>query len=555
MDEATDLCVGYGGSLSGEHGDGQGRAEFLEKMFGSELIEAFREFKSIWDPQWKMNPGKIVDPFRMDENLRLGAEYRPREPETHFKFPEDNGSFAHATLRCVGIGKCRRKEGTKAEDDTMCPSFMVTHEERHTTRGRAHHLWEMLHGDVISDGWRDENVKEALDLCLACKGCKGDCPVNVDMATYKAEFLSHYWEGRLRPRHAYAFGLIDQWARLASLAPGLVNLFTQTPVLNTIAKKAAGMPLQRQIPPFAPETFQSWFRRRRTQKQVGPSVVLWPDTFNNHFFPETAQAAVEVLESAGYSVQVPTQHLCCGRPLYDYGFLDRAKKYLTRVLDAMQPAIDSGTPMVVLEPSCCSVFRDELNGLMPDSGRAHRLMENTFTLSEFLQKKVKTFPPSKITRKALVQGHCHHKAIMRFHDDEAVMKQIGLDFQVLESGCCGMAGSFGYEADKYDVSLKCGERALLPAVRRAELSAIIMADGFSCREQISQETNRHAMHLAEVMQTAQTQNGSFDGMYPETDLVERRRAGLRRSRCRTLTALTGLALSAVILVKTIRKYR
>ena len=554
MDEATDLCVGYGGSLSGEHGDGQGRAEFLEKMFGAELIEAFREFKSIWDPQWKMNPGKLVDPFRIDENLRLGPNYRPREPETHFKFPEDNGSFAHATLRCVGIGKCRRKEGKKAEDDTMCPSFMVTHEERHATRGRAHHLWEMLNGDVISDGWRDENVKEALDLCLACKGCKGDCPVNVDMATYKAEFLSHYWEGRVRPRHAYAFGLIDQWARLASLAPGLVNLFTQTPVLNTIAKKAAGMPPQRQIPPFAPETFQSWFRKRHVQTHTGPTVVLWPDTFNNYFFPETAQAAVEVLESVGYNVQVPTQHLCCGRPLYDYGFLDRARKYLTTVLDVMQPAIEAGTPMVVLEPSCCSVFRDELNGLMPDSRRAHRLMENTFTLSEFMNQKAKTFPPAKITRKALVQGHCHHKAIMRLHDEEAVMKQIGLDFQLLDSGCCGMAGSFGYEADKYDVSIKCGERALLPAVRSAGLSTVIIADGFSCREQISQQTNRHAMHLAEVLQMAQ-QPRSFDGIYPEADLVDRRQNGLRRSRWRTLAALAGLALSGVILTKTIRKRR
>src|SRR5689334_7973321 len=218
MEEATGLCVKYGGSLSGEHGDGQARGEFLKKMFGDELIEAFREFKSIWDPDWKMNPGKVVDPYRMDENLRLGANYHPWEPATHFKFPEDGGSFAHAALRCVGIGKCRRKEGTKPGDDTMCPSFMVTHEERHTARGRARHLWEMLHGDVITDGWRDESVKESLDLCLSCKGCKGDCPVNVDMATYKAEFLSHYWEGRIRPRHAYAFGLVDQWARLASIA-------------------------------------------------------------------------------------------------------------------------------------------------------------------------------------------------------------------------------------------------------------------------------------------------------------------------------------------------
>jgi len=532
MEEATDLCVKYDGSLSGEHGDGQARAEFLNKMFGEELIQAFREFKSIWDPDWKMNPGKVVDPDRMDENLRLGAGYHPWEPETHFQWPEDHGSFAHATLRCVGIGKCRRKDGKKGGDDTMCPSFMVTHEEQHTTRGRAHHLWEMLNGELIANGWRDENVKEALDLCLACKGCKGDCPVNVDMATYKAEFLSHYWEGRLRPRHAYAFGLIDRWARLASIAPGFVNLFTQLPGLRTLAKKVAGMPLERQIPAFAPQTFQSWFRKRGPRNVGQPKVILWPDTFNNYFFPETSQAAVEVLEHFGYQVKVPLQHLCCGRPLYDYGFLDRAKNYLNTVLDALAPEIDAGTPMVVLEPSCCSVFRDELNGLMPESKRAHRLMENTFTLSEFLEQKVKDYDPPKLARKAIVQGHCHHKAIMRLYDEEAVMKKMGLDFEVLNSGCCGMAGSFGFEADKYDVSLQCGERALFPAVRKAGLSTLVMADGFSCKEQIKEDTPRQALHLAEVMQLALRDGNSGHYMYPEEELVRRRAVAQRRSMTR-----------------------
>ncbi len=545
MDDATDLCVKYGGSLSGEHGDGQSRAEFLHKMFGEELIQAFREFKSIWDPDWKMNPGKIVDPYRMDENLRLGAGYHPPEPQTHFKFPEDGGSFAHATLRCVGIGKCRRKNGEKPENDTMCPSFMVTHEERHTTRGRAHHLWEMLNGDVIANGWRDENVKEALDLCLSCKGCKGDCPVNVDMATYKAEFLSHYWEGRLRPRYAYAFGLIDQWARIASLAPGFVNLMTQTPVLRTIAKKAAGMPLQRRIPVFAPETFKSWFRKRSVRNQGKPRVILWADTFNNFFFPETAQAAVEVLEQFGYQVHVPMQHLCCGRPLYDYGFLDRAGQYLSTVLDTLEQEITAGTPVVVLEPSCCSVFRDELNGLMPDSARGHRLMENTFLFSEFLEKEVQHYP--KLSRKAIVQGHCHHKAIMRMYDEEAVMKKMGLDAQVLTSGCCGMAGSFGFEQDKYEVSVAIGERALVPAVRHAGLSTIIMADGFSCREQIAQQTGRHALHLAEIMRMAQ-QDGSRNPafIYPERESVARREAAQRRSRSRTLAMLGGIAAGGIL---------
>ena len=547
MEEATDLCVRYGGSLSGEHGDGQARGEFLNKMFGSELIQGFREFKSIWDPDWKMNPGKVVDPYRIDENLRLGADYQPRQPQTHFQWPEDGGSFAHATLRCVGIGKCRRKAGTKPGDDTMCPSFMVTHEERHATRGRAHHLWEMLNGDVITKGWRDENVKEALDLCLACKGCKGDCPVNVDMATYKSEFLSHYWEGRLRPRYAYAFGFVDQWARLASLAPGFANLFTQLPVLRTLAKKAAGMPLERDIPAFAPETFKSWFRKRATKTAGQPKVILWADTFNNYFLPETAQAAVEVLEHFGYEVNVPMQHLCCGRPLYDYGFLDRAKQYLNKVLDAVAPQIAAGTPMVVLEPSCCSVFRDELNGLMPHSQSAHRLMENTFTLSEFLEQKVKNYDAPKLLRKAIVQGHCHHKAIMRMYDEETVMKKMGLDFELLDSGCCGMAGSFGYEADKYDVSIACGERALLPAVRKAGLSALVMADGFSCKEQITQDTPRQALHLAVVMQMALRDASGSRQMYPEQETVRMRVEAQRRSM-RRAAVVTGLIVGAIALL-------
>ena len=555
MEEATDLCVKYGGSLSGEHGDGQARGEFLYKMFGGELVQAFREFKSIWDPEWKMNPGKVVDPYRMEENLRLGADYHPEEPETHFQWPEDHGSFAHATLRCVGIGKCRRTHGQKPSDDTMCPSFMVTREEKDTTRGRAHALWEMLHGDVIQEGWRDESVKEALDLCLACKGCKGDCPVNVDMATYKSEFLSHYWEGRLRPRHAYAFGLIDQWARLASIAPGFVNLFTQLPILNTMAKQLAGMPMKREIPAFASETFKAWFRKRKPRDQDAPKVILWPDTFNNYFFPETARAAVEVLEHFGYDVAVPMQHLCCGRPLYDYGFLDLAKKYLTNILNALEPWMAAGVPMVVLEPSCCSVFRDELNGLMPDSSRAHRLMENTFTLSEFLEKKLKDYEPPKFNRKAIVQGHCHHKAIMRLQDEEAVMKKMGLDFQVLESGCCGMAGSFGYEQDKYDVSLKCGERVLFPAVRKAGLSTLIMADGFSCKQQIQQDTHRHALHLADVMQMALSSADAAPHMYPEAELVRKRSEAQRRSMMRAGIAVGTVFVSGALLWWTTHRAR
>ncbi len=497
VEEAADLVLNYGGSLSGEHGDGQSRAELLPKMFGPELVQAFREFKALWDPDWKMNPGKVVEPYKLDENLRLGADYKPWEPTTHFQFPEDQGSLAHATLRCVGVGKCRHDEG-----GVMCPSFRVTREEEHSTRGRAHLLWEMTKGDVIKDGWRDQHVKDSLDLCLACKGCKSDCPVGVDVATYKAEFLSHFYEGRRRPRSAYAFANIDIWARFASKAPGLINLTTQTPFLRDIAKLIAGIPRQRSIPSFAPQTFRHWFERRPPRNLNGTLVLLWPDTFNNHFLPNTAKAAVDVLESAGCRVTLPRVNLCCGRPLYDWGMLDRAKALLLQILDSLKSEIEAGVPLVVLEPSCAAVFRDELLNLFPTDERALRLSQQTFLLSEFLEKKATHFQLPQLQRKAVVHGHCHHKSVMRMTDEESILRKMGIDFQSPAPGCCGMAGSFGFEKEKYDVSLAIGELELLPAVRNAPPDCLVIADGFSCREQIKQCTNRQTLHLAEVIQMA-----------------------------------------------------
>jgi FAD/FMN-containing dehydrogenase/Fe-S oxidoreductase len=497
VEEAADLVISYGGSLSGEHGDGQSRAELLPKMFGPELVQAFREFKALWDPDWKMNPGKVVEPYKLDENLRLGADYKPWQPQTHFQFPEDHGSLASATLRCVGVGKCRRDEG-----GVMCPSFRVTREEEHSTRGRAHLLWEMTKGDIIKDGWRDQRVKDSLDLCLACKGCKSDCPVGVDVATYKAEFLSHYYTGRLRPRSAYAFGNIDIWARLASRAPGLINLATQLPFLRDIARLIAGIPRERSIPAFAPQTFRHWFNRREPENINGGPVLLWPDTFNNYFLPDTAKAAVEVLESAGYRVVLPKANLCCGRPLYDWGMLDRAKKLLLTILGALESEIKQDIPIVVLEPSCAAVFRDELLNLFPKDNRARRLSQQTFLLSEFLEQKAKHFLLPKLARKALVHGHCHHKSVMRMTDEESVLRKMGIDFHSPAPGCCGMAGSFGFEADKYETSIAIGELELLPAIRKADPDCLVIADGFSCREQIAQCTSRRALHLAQVIQLA-----------------------------------------------------
>jgi Fe-S oxidoreductase len=432
---------------------------------------------------------------------------------------------------------------------------MVTREEKHTTRGRAHLLWEMLQGDPVANGWRDENVKEALDLCLSCKGCKGDCPVNVDMATYKAEFLSHYWEGRLRPRYAYAFGWIDKWARIAKHIPGLVNLATSTPGLSAIAKFVAGMPQQRRIPQFAPETFESWFRKRGPRNLGMPKVILWPDTFNNHFFPETARAAVEVLEAAGYQVDLPAKYVCCGRPLYDYGMLDTAKQYLERIFDVLGPQIYAGIPIVALEPSCASVLRDEVKGLFPEREETKKLLKQTFLLGEFLEKEAHDFKPPKLEREAVVHGHCHHKALLKFDEEKSLIQKMGVDANFLPAGCCGMAGSFGFEEGKYEVSEAIGERVLLPAVRKASANTFVIADGFSCREQIEQNTERHALHTAEVMKLAMEYgpSGPDGGVPPESKLVQERNAAIRRSKIRAGIGLAGIAAATGIAVWTTRR--
>ena len=520
--------VGYGGSLSGEHGDGQARAELLPKMYGPELIQAFRAFKTIWDPDGKMNPGKVVDAYRLDENLRLGSAYNPAHLETHFKFPDDEGSFAATALRCVGVGKCRRMDG-----GTMCPSYMVTREEEHSTRGRARLLFEMLQGQgdpsrsPLQDGWRNEHVKEALDLCLACKGCKGDCPVNVDMATYKAEFLSHYYQGRLRPMTAYTMGLIYWWARLACRIPAVANFLTQAPVLSDIAKAVIGVAPQRRLPVFASLPFKEWFRQRGPRNADAPRVILWPDTFNNYLHPEPLQAAVEVLEAAGYQVIVPEQSLCCGRPLYDHGMLETAERLLRHILKTLEPEIIAGTPIVGLEPSCVAVFRDELTNLFPHDEHAKRLKKQAFVLSEFLERKAENYQLPQLQRKAVVHMHCHHKTIMRTAPEEAVLKKLGLDYTVLDSGCCGMAGAFGFEKDHYDVSIACGERVLLPTVRNADRDTLIIADGFSCREQIAQTTNRRALHLAQVIQLAMHQDEKgVTKDYPEIRYLQPSRVGM-----------------------------
>ncbi|MEO8945063.1 MAG: FAD-binding and (Fe-S)-binding domain-containing protein, partial [Gemmatimonadaceae bacterium] len=498
LTEAAHMCTSYGGSLSGEHGDGQARGTLLPIMFGEKIMEAFREFKSIWDPDGLMNPGKVIDAYPVDENLRWGTHYHPWEPKTHFSFPDDEGNFSYAANRCVGTGKCR-----KHDSGTMCPSYMATREEKHSTRGRSRLLFEMLEGNPLKNGWRNEAVHEALDLCLSCKGCRGECPVNVDMATYKSEFLSHYFEGRLRPIAHYAFGLMYWWARAASHMPRVVNFLTQTPGLRSIAKMCATMAPERSIPRFATQTFKAWFADRPVRNAGKAQVLLWADTWNNHFHPTTAMAAVEVLEAAGFQVMVPQRSLCCGRPLYDYGMLGLAERLLREILETLRPQIQAGMYVVGLEPSCVSVFRDELVNLIADDEDAKRLSAQTFLLTEFLAEKVPDFHVPALHKKVLVSGHCHQKSVLRFDDEITILKKLGVDYEIVDSGCCGMAGAFGFEkGDHYDVSIKCGERVLLPKVREAVADTLIVTNGFSCREQISQTTNRDALHIAQVLKMA-----------------------------------------------------
>ncbi len=487
VEEGADLVVSYGGSLSGEHGDGQARAELLPRMFGEELVAAFREFKASWDPDGKLNPGKLVDPLPLDEHLRLGARFATARPRTRLPFAEDGGSFGRAVLRCVGAGSCRKTEG-----GTMCPSYMATRDELYSTRGRARLLFELLQGGELRGGWRDRNVREALDLCLACKGCKSECPSGVDMAAYRAEFLSHYYAWRPRPPRMLAEGLAHRWARAGSASPRLAN------GLARVAKPALGVSPERRLPELAPETFRAWFARRtRPSGAGGERVLLWPDTFTNYFAPNRGRAAVEALEAAGLRVEIPRRVLCCGRPLYGVGMLATARRLLRRVLSELQDDIRAGTVVVGLEPSCTAVFRDELPAFLPDDEDARRLSDQTLTLAELLVAR--GWRPPRIEGHAIAHGHCHQKALWGMDADLELLTGLGLDVELLDSGCCGMAGVFGLQREHLDVSIACGERVLLPAVRDAPAGTLVVVDGFSCREQVEQTTGRRCLHTAEIV--------------------------------------------------------
>ena len=370
------------------------------------------------------------------------------------------------------------------------------------------------------------------------------------MATYKSEFLSHYYEGRLRPRTAYAFGWIYWWSRLASKIPGIANFIMHAPVIGSITKAIAGVEPRRTMPKFAERSFKQWFRARPRRNTSKPRVILWADTFNNYFLPETLVAGVEVLEAAGFEVVTPRQSLCCGRPLYDFGMLKTAKRMLQQIMDSLREEIEAGTPIVGLEPSCVAVFRDELVNLFPDSEEAKRLKKNVFTLAEFLEKKAPDFKIPVLKRKAIIHGHCHHKAIMKMDSEKQVLQKTGLDFEMLDSGCCGMAGYFGYEkGEHYAVSIAAGERVLLPAVRKADKETIIIADGFSCREQIEQETDRKGLHLAQVLQMGlREENAAVTPVtpFPEKKYVDGMKIKDPKKLAKTIAMVAGIGIAVLL---------
>jgi len=511
LERAADLVSSYGGSLSGEHGDGQTRGELLPRMFGPELMTAFGRLKAIFDPDDRMNPGKTVAPARLDQHLRLGAEWAPRidESRVHFAYPEDDGSFVQAAMRCVGVGKCRQHEHPSGA--VMCPSYQATMEEEHSTRGRARLLFEMLGGhpdSPIRDGWRSTKVRDALDLCLACKGCKTDCPVDVDMATYKAEFLSHHYEGRLRPRAHYALGWLPVFAAGITRARlgRVVNALAHAPVLPALATRGAGLE-NREIPLFAGETLQQWWLRwGGSRPGTRGTVLLWPDTFTNSFTPHIGQAAVGILEDAGWTVRIPTDPVCCGLTWISTGQLDTAKKVLRRTVDQLAEHVRAGGLVLGLEPSCTAVFRSDAPDLLPDDQDVRRLKKQTVTLAELLTQHTTGWePPSLQGVRVMTQVHCHqHAALDDWSADEKLLEAANAEVDRLDSGCCGLAGNFGFEKGHLEVSEKCAEAVLLPSVRSADPETVVLADGFSCRTQIHEldSGGREALHLAELLDRA-----------------------------------------------------
>ena len=499
------LVVEFGGSLSGEHGDGQAKAEFLPVMFGEELMDAFRRFKQVWDPDKRMNPGKVIDAYRMDENLRFGPSYKTPAVATKLHFHEDAGGFGRASERCIGMGKCRALNGA------MCPSYQVTREERYSTRGRAHLLHELLRGDVITDGWQNTQIADSLEHCLSCKACKSECPTHVDIATYKSEFMARHYQYKKRPIHHRVFGHIGSLLPSLSKAAPLVNTL-QNSVLAQAGKSLLGVASNKQWPDIAKETFGLWAKKNATDaddsyywfgKTTDSTVILWADTFNNHYRPHVLQSAVRVLQKSGFRIGIGREHFCCGRPLYEYGYLDQAERQLRSILDRFHAKLPQAAPVIVVEPACLSVFRDELTRLvLTDSGstdaRATDLAARTMTLTDHLSNQ--NISLSTTLNSGVLHRHCHDKSLSIATQDLRWMRKCFTDLQEPESGCCGMAGSFGMRKKTQWIGQQLFARHLQPAIDNSPADTCIVANGFSCHEQISDNTDRKVLHPIEIIE-------------------------------------------------------
>ena len=494
------LVVEFGGSLSGEHGDGQAKAEFLPIMFGEELMDAFRRFKQAWDPDKRMNPGKVIDAYRMDENLRFSPSYKTPAINTRLSFREDAGGFGRTSERCIGMGKCR------ALDGAMCPSYQITGEERYSTRGRAHLLHELLRGEVITDGWQNTDIADSLEHCLSCKACKSECPTQVDIATYKSEFMYRHYQGRRRPLHHRAFGYIGTLLPSLSKFTTIVNLVQKSP-LGRIGKGVLGVDTGKQLPSIAKQTFAVWAKRNASGHDANfywfgetsqSVIILWADTFNSHYRPHVLQSAVRVLQKTGFRVGISRDHFCCGRPLYEYGYLDQAEAQLRSILDKFYTTLPAAAPVIVVEPACLSVFRDELVRLVADDDRATDLASRTITLADHLHNQ--NILPKKALSTGVIHRHCHDKSLATATQDLTMMRQCFSELKEPESGCCGMAGTFGMRKKTQWIGQKLFARRLEPAISNSSDETYIVANGFSCHEQITDNTERKVLHPIEIIE-------------------------------------------------------
>lgn len=499
-DEISDLVLEFGGSMSGEHGDGLVRSGYNEKMFGSQIYQAFRDVKTAFDPKKIMNPGKIVDSPPMTDNLRYGSTYGTLSPQTGFAFAEE-GSFATAIEMCNGQGACRKVHG-----GTMCPSYMATRDEEHSTRGRANALRAAMSGAIPTDMLTSERLYQVMDLCLECKACKAECPSNVDMAKLKYEFLNIYHQENGYGLNNRFFGNVDLLSKMGAFFAPISNWMMNTSFSKQLLEKTIGIDKRRQLPNFAPQTFQQWFRSRvdtETPKNPKGMVVLFPDTTTNYNHPELGIATVNILEKLGYEVILPNSR-CCGRPMLSNGMMSQAKANVDFNISSIYPFVEKGAKLVGIEPSCALGFISDFSDLASEPEKAKEISENTMLIEDFFLYATKeedfqfTNPPQN--QKVVFHGHCHQKALVGTTSAMEVLKTIpGLEPVEIKSGCCGMAGSFGFYKDHFDISMQIGENTLFPAIREENDDVIVVSEGVSCRQQIEQGTQRKTKHLVEVL--------------------------------------------------------